>query len=66
MNNTRYLPESFEECGLVKTISLHFPYNLNLHYSWNAAIQDKNMKWRSSYDFVTKALRVYSCEPFSE
>ena len=44
MYNTRYLPESFEQCGLEKTILRHFPYNLNLRCSWNAPIQDSGQK----------------------
>ena len=44
MNNTRYLPESFEQCGLEKTILRHFPYSLNLPSSWNAPIQDGGQK----------------------
>ena len=41
MYNTRYLPESFEQCGLEKTILRHFPYDLNV---WNAPIQDGGQK----------------------
>ena len=44
MYNIRYLPESFEQCGLEKTILRHFPYNLNLRSSWNAPIQDGGQK----------------------
>ena len=40
----RYLPESFEQCRLQKTILRHFPYNLNLHSSWNSPIQDGGQK----------------------
>ena len=40
MYNTRYLPENFEQCRLEKTILRQFPYNLNVHFSWNALIQD--------------------------
>ena len=44
MYNNRYLPESFEQCGLEKTILRHFPYNLNLRSSWNSPIQDGGQK----------------------
>ena len=40
MYNTRYLLESFEQCGLEKTSLWYFPYTLNLRSSWNAPIQD--------------------------
>ena len=33
MYNTRYLPESFEQYGLEKTILRQFPYNVNLRSS---------------------------------
>ena len=44
MYNIRYLHESFEQCGLEKTILRHFPYKLNLRSSWNAPIQDGGQK----------------------
>ena len=47
MYNTQYLPESFEQFGLEKTILRHFLYNLNLRSSWNALIQDGGQKpWK--------------------
>ena len=46
MYNTRYLPENFEQCRLMKTILRHFPYNLNVRTRWIAFNQDsgKTMK----------------------
>ena len=44
MYNIRHLPESFEQCGLEKTILRHFPYNLNLRSSRNVPIQDGGQK----------------------
>ena len=43
MYNTRYLPESFEQCGPEKTILGHFPYNVNLRPA-GALIQDGGQK----------------------
>ena len=44
MYNTRYfIPESFEQCGLEKTILRHFPCNVNLRFS-GALIQDGSQK----------------------
>ena len=39
MYNTRYLPESFEQCGPEKTILRNFPYKVNLRPA-GALIQD--------------------------
>ena len=44
-NNTRYLPESFEQCRLEKTILRHFPKNLNVCPSFKMA--EKTMKRRN-------------------
>ena len=44
MYNTRYLPENFEQRKLEKTISRHFPYNLNVCSRWAALIQDGRKK----------------------
>ena len=38
--NTRYLPENFEQCRLEKTILWHFPYDFNVHSSFNALIHN--------------------------
>ena len=45
MYSTRYLPENFEQCRLKKTISRHFPYNLNLFPDGSIALnQDGGQK----------------------
>ena len=49
MYNTRYLPENFEQCRLENTILRHFPYNLNVHSSWIALIQDGGKTMKSLY-----------------
>ena len=60
MYNTRYLPESFEQCRLEKTILRHFPYNLNVCPSFKMA--EKNMKRRKfslcEGEGATKLLRI--------
>ena len=40
MHDALYLRENFEQCRLEKTILQHFPYNLNVHSSCIALIQD--------------------------
>ena len=44
MYNIQYLPESFEQCGLEKTILQHFPFNLNVRSRRNALIKDGGIK----------------------
>ena len=49
MHNTRYLPESFEQCRLEKRILRHFPYNFNVRSRRTALIQDGRKKHESAY-----------------
>ena len=49
MYNARYLPENFEQCRLEKTILRHFPYNLNVIFSWIALIQDGGKNHETAY-----------------
>ena len=50
MYNARYLPENFEQCRLEKRILRQFPYNLNVHSSWNALIQDGGKYHEKAYN----------------
>ena len=49
MCNTQYLPESWEQGRLRKTILWHFPYNLNLRSRRLALIKDGGKNREKAY-----------------
>ena len=51
MHNTRYLPESFEQCGLEKTILRYFPYDVNLRSNGSP---DSRWWSKTMKEFITR------------